>query len=111
MSKGEDAGPQDVVWGDRVKRVDLTGAEGAPLAPEPYAAPPELEVPRAADRHIVAVIDHALPLEEVAVRRIERRLRQAVLDEIAELDFVGEVIVTAVKAEGRREIQVRLVRE
>jgi len=58
-----------------------------------------------------AVIDPAIQLSEDAARRIEKQLRQAVLMEIAQLEFLPEVVVRSTHRSGSRGIEVCLVRQ
>jgi hypothetical protein len=57
-----------------------------------------------------AVIDPAFALTEEAARRIERQIRQAVLAEVANIEVLGEIVVSSVLPDGSRGIVVRLVR-
>jgi hypothetical protein len=111
MSKDEDDGPLDDGWIHRVKRVDTREVKSVIFVPEHHSISPGLELPNVTDHRFLVVIDYTIPIEEDAARRIERRLRQAVLAEIADLDFVGELVVTAAQCDGARVIQIRRVRE
>jgi len=57
-----------------------------------------------------AIIDPVIQLTEDAARRIEKQLRQAVLVEIAQLEYLPEVLVRCTTRRGRRGIEVKLVR-
>ena len=62
------------------------------------------------NRRFVAVIDHAIVISEEAASRIDTRLKQAVLAEIAELHLDGEILLTFANIEGGREICVQRIR-
>jgi hypothetical protein len=104
---------EDRAFSRGVTRTNFAGDDaGAPKGRPPLDPIPEYEPKKYSfEGRFEAVVDPALQLTEEAVKRIEKLLRQAVLMEIAQLDFLPEVVVTAVRRSRSRGIEVRLVRE
>ena len=72
----------------------LPPGPNSPLYPvdEVYPRPPK----SSPSMRFAAVVDPYIALSEEAKRRIEKTLRQAVLAEIAQLDFGGDVILRSI---------------
>jgi len=95
---------------NHANRNNPTECKDANCAPEILNTIPDLPLMTVVDHRFVAIIDHAIVISEDAARRIDTRLKQAVLAEIAELHLDGEIVITFATIEGGREMCVRRVR-
>ena len=78
-----------------------------PLDPAPSIWGPK---PKKGGDDFEILIDPVIRIDEEALRRIEKQLRQAVLIEIAALELFPDIVISAPYS-GRRGIELRVMRE
>lgn len=102
---------EDRAFSRGIKRIRLDDPDAKPkppLDPVPEYEPHKKDFENS---RFEAIVDPAIQLSKEAAVRIERQLRQAVLAEIANLEFLPEVLVSGMPRGRSRGIEVRLVRE
>lgn len=92
----------------RIRLDDPDAKPKPPLDPVPEYEPHKKDFENS---RFEAIVDPAIQLSKEAAVRIERQLRQAVLVEIANLEFLPEVHVSGMPRGRSRGIEVRLVRD
>lgn len=113
VTKARRLSKEDRAFARGVRRISLSPPPLDPIPEyEPVTpAPPPTDVARFEVLRFEAYVDPALNLSEDATRRIEKQIRQAVLMEVAQLDFLPEISVKSGALAGRRILEVKMARD